>query len=735
MNKLSKLMLVLCLLLAAVCSAQDVEETETEKPKVDKAALAEKFADSMVVVEYYLKYDKGESPKCSGLGEYCSNCGKVHSVGNAEEYVKQERPLEAGAMVIAPDKIISADIQVHPRFIDKIMVRFGDSRVEAKVFAYPLDTRTVVLTVEQLPAGAKPIEFAEKTSDDLYVIDYVCHNTRWTIPVAGFSLNTQVNAEGQAERLANSMGLIVDADGNALTLYLGQMLPADDSWQKSPLEFDMIDAAHYDELLNKVEAVQKETVLRCRINFRSPTRKGSDFSAFAGGPDGEHMTEKNTYAVVIGPDRIMIPATLAADTTARLEKITVFTADGRKINAEFESSIKDYGLITARLAEPMPQVAKICTKDIKEYKDNFMPFVEVRVQGEEMVCYFSHNRINGFEYGWKKVIYPDISGVNFMDYRDNPYAYLMYNKDAELVVMPVVRRPKVQAGRDSWDRYDEADDMKMTALSNLSDIIAKPTEFADADNIPLSAELENRAAWMGVILQALNEELARLNMVSEVSNNGSVGGLVSYVYPGSPAERAGIEPGMILVRLHSPENPQPIDIKVDERMSRYMSNFPWDRLDEIPAEYFDRLPAPWPAAENEVGKQLRDIGFGQMYAAELYLDGERIVKQMVVEQTPTYYDSAARFKSDTVKLTVRDLTFEVRRYMQLTETDPGIIVSKVEPGGKADVAGIKPFEVITHINDKPITSVKEFEAAINDAAELRIAIKRMSKGRVVNIKM
>ena len=734
MNKLSKLLL-LCLLLSGVCVGQESDTEEADKPKVDKAALAAKFVDSMVVVEYYLKYDKGESPKCSGLGEYCSNCGKSHIIGDAEEFVKQERPLEAGGMVIAPDKIITADVQIHERFIDKIIVRFGESQVEAKVFAYPLDTRTVILQVEQLPEGAKSIEFGEKTSDDLFIIDYVHHNTKWSIPVAGFSLKMQLDENGEVRKGTNSSGLVVDADGNAISFYFGQMLPDNDDWQKSPLDYEMINEAQYKELLGKIKAEREQTVLRCRINFRSPTRKGSDISGLTGGPGQDHMTEKNCFAVVVAPDRILIPATLTADTTARLEKITIFTEDGQKFNAKFESTIKDYGLITAKLAEPMAQVARICSDDIEEYKDTFMPFVEVRVQGEEMACYYSHNRISGFEYGWKKIVYPVMPGVDFWDHQGTPFAYLMYNSDSELVVMPVVRRPKVQGGNNSWDRYNESDDMKMTALANLTDIIARPAEFADADSIPLSSDLENRAAWMGVILQALNEELARLNMVSEVSNNGTVGGLVSYVYPGSPAERAGIEPGMILVRLHSPENPQPIDIKVDERMSRYMSTFPWERLDEIPAEYFDRLPVPWPAAENEVGKQLRDIGFGKMYAAELYLDGEKVLKQLAVEETPTYYDSAARHKSETVKLTVRDLTFEVRRYMQMTEADPGVIVSKVEPGGKADVAGIKPFEIVTHINDQPVMNVKEFEAAVNGATELRIAIKRMSKGRVVNIKM
>jgi S1-C subfamily serine protease len=62
-------------------------------------------------------------------------------------------------------------------------------------------------------------------------------------------------------------------------------------------------------------------------------------------------------------------------------------------------------------------------------------------------------------------------------------------------------------------------------------------------------------------------------------------------------------------------------------------------------------------------------------------------------------------------------------------------VSKVEPGGKSSVGGIKPFEIITHVNDQPVATVKDFEKLISGGQELRFAVKRMTKGRVVRIKL
>jgi serine protease Do len=310
---------------------------------------------------------------------------------------------------------------------------------------------------------------------------------------------------------------------------------------------------------------------------------------------------------------------------------------------------------------------------------------------------------------------------------------LVYNQEGKLLAMPVVRRSKADSSMTDRYGYSDYENTRLTAMSYLTESIASPLEYADLDNVPLSESQQNRAAWLGVILQSLSPDLARLNKVTEVSKNGNVGGIVSFVYPDSPAQRAGIEPGMVLLRIHSASNPRPVNIDVDEQMSQYSASFPWDRLDEVPAEYMNELPVPWPAAKNEISEILQGIGFGREYTVEAYKDGAKLDLKLTVEECPTYYDSAPRYKSSDTGLTVRNLTFEVKRYMQLTEQDPGVIVSGIEQGSKADVANIKIFEVITHINDKPIMTVDDFRDATEQDGELRFAIKRMSKGRIVNI--
>jgi S1-C subfamily serine protease len=237
---------------------------------------------------------------------------------------------------------------------------------------------------------------------------------------------------------------------------------------------------------------------------------------------------------------------------------------------------------------------------------------------------------------------------------------------------------------------------------------------------------------MGVILQALNRDLARANGISQLTRDGQTGAIVSYVYPGSPADQAGVRPGWIILRLHVEGTAKPLEVNVS--YDRYADwEFPWDRLDEVPDQVLERVPAPWPAVQDNFTRMITGIGFGKTYRAELVVDGKVVFKDFTVVESPPHYRTAPKFKSDALGVTVRDMTYEVRRYLQKTPEDPGVVVARVEPGSKIAVAGVKPFEVITHVNDKPVRTVEEFQKAIGGQKVLRLSVNRRLTGRVVKV--
>ena len=95
----------------------------------------------------------------------------------------------------------------------------------------------------------------------------------------------------------------------------------------------------------------------------------------------------------------------------------------------------------------------------------------------------------------------------------------------------------------------------------------------------------------------MSRELARANQVSEYTQDGESGAMVTYVHPGSPAAKAGITAGAVLLRLRVPGEPVPIEVEVEEDPMRSQA-FPWERLDEIREQVFDRIPTPWAPVEN-----------------------------------------------------------------------------------------------------------------------------------------
>jgi len=222
--------------------------------------------------------------------------------------------------------------------------------------------------------------------------------------------------------------------------------------------------------------------------------------------------------------------------------------------------------------------------------------------------------------------------------------------------------------------------------------------------------------------------------VSDITNDGQNGAIVSYVYSGSPADEAGVQPRWILLRIHAADQPKPLEVRTREWIFEARP-FPWEFYDRLTEEEFDLIPTPWAPTENSLTRSLTDLGFGTAYEAEFFVDGEIVRKQFEVVESPPHYDSAPRYENDAMGMTVRDMTYEVRRYFLKEDDAEGVVISKIEPGSLASVAGLKPHEVITTVNDQRVYSVQDFEDLVAGQAELRLHVMRMTTGRNVKISL
>lgn len=695
------------------------QEKATDTIEIQRK-LAAGLTPSVVTVEYTLKYDKGEPPH-GGLG--AGSDPDAPSI-TLEGFVEQERAIQVGSYLIGPDLVISEELPLHERFIEKIEVRFKDQVVAAKPVAWAMNAHAVYLRLEKPLAGAEPIRFDATAAGPYMALMAAPENASMAVLVTPFSPQLADSRDLGAYVQMPREAVMMNKEGVAAGMSMSPVLPVGQDWKGSPGDWSQFSAEQRSEVLARVGQVAEGGVVRATLNFRSP-KKGAEAELRArmrnpGGEDDEEATERHVAALLLSNGHVLIPLDLKPNVTARLDRIRLFTADGKERTASFIGSLKDYGALIAKLDEPADGLG-VPLRDGAPFDGFNEPVVhaEVEVRGEERLAYLDHRRVLGFQQGWRNRAYPLIA-----DDAENSY---LFSVSGELAAFPLATREKPTA-QPRWNSSRPMLTPSVYLLQILSDLPAA----LDSSNIPLGEDQENRLAWLGVVLQPLDRELARANKVAEYTQDGRIGALVNFIYPGSPAAEAGVEPGWILVRLHIEGNPQPVNVQVDELSAGFP--LPWDRLDELPEQLFERIPQPWPAAENQLTSTLTEVGFGTKFTADFFNDGQKITKEFAVVQSPAHYNSAPKYKHDELGATVRDVTYEVRNYFQLEDDAPGVIVSRLEPGSKGSVAGIKPYELVTHVNGKAVKNVGEFEAAL-EPGELRLTVQRMTRTRQVMVKL
>ncbi len=694
------------------------------------------IAPSVVEVRFHLQYADGEAPQGSASWPLWRAGHPFDPLDELWEdfsgVVQEERPLECAGYLVSPARVCAADPMIHPRFVRRITVRAGGREVEAAPAGFALMEGAMVLEVAEPLPGARELRFDPDRPGPYWAVTRRRHDGRWADRVAPVTAERWVPADGPPSRRVPPGSVIVDYAGVPVGLtFLGE-LPEDGSWKGDPLRRPSVSAAEAAAAEDRVRERADCSLLRVSLRFRSP-RGGTPEPGPWGWPEpeGENETEWNGLGVLVREDLLLVTANLNARRTGRLEEIRVFTADGASRGAAFAGTLARFGGLLARLEEPLPGPAVLCPEPVLHWRNRLLVLARIAILGESRMVHFGHERLGSFHTSWDGLTWPaytpvaDLAG-SWMGDGEARALNVLFDLEGRLVGLPMERRLKVTV------RDDVGEAPLLVPASILSEILAGLDVELAADHGPLAEDQESRIAWLGVELQALDPQLAREQGVADRTGGGATGAVVTCVYPGSPASAAGLREGDILLRLHVEGHPRPLEIDLS-RDERFGAMEFWDQIDEIPEEYFEHIPAPWGSVENTLTRALTDLGFGTPFAAEVFSGGEVRSVGFVVTESPPHFESAPRFRSRDLGLTVRDLTYEVRRHYRLGDEDPGVVVSKIEPGGKAAVAGLKPYEIVTAVGETQIRSVADFESAVAPPGEHRLHVKRMSRGRIVKI--
>jgi serine protease Do len=201
--------------------------------------------------------------------------------------------------------------------------------------------------------------------------------------------------------------------------------------------------------------------------------------------------------------------------------------------------------------------------------------------------------------------------------------------------------------------------------------------------------------WLGVMIQHVTPELA-----DNFGLDRPIGALVGQVVPDSPADKAGIKAGDVIIEFNGKEVSQ-----------------------------MSMLPAM--VAQTPVGEEAKVL---------IIRDSKKQAIPVIIgkmDEEETLVDSDHSIDGIELGLTVQELSPELADSLGIAEVS-GLIVTDVESGSSAAEAGIKRGDIIQEINRQQVTSIADYKKILQQAKNKKsilLLVKRDQHTRFVVIEL
>lgn len=217
---------------------------------------------------------------------------------------------------------------------------------------------------------------------------------------------------------------------------------------------------------------------------------------------------------------------------------------------------------------------------------------------------------------------------------------------------------------------------------------ATPINMAKEVLLQLKERGKVTRGWIGVSIQELTPELARSFGLTEAK-----GVLVSSVNPGDPAEKAGIEPGDIIVSFDG-------------------------------KDIYDIGDLPRTVAATAPGKSV-EVGIVRNGKAKtLFITVSTKMDEEPAEKAPDKEVSPDK----RLGLSVQPITPDIAKRLGIQDTE-GVIVSSVTPDSPSAAAGLRRGDVIKEIDRKPVKNIRDYSKYISESEGKDAVLLRIVRGR------
>ncbi len=195
-----------------------------------------------------------------------------------------------------------------------------------------------------------------------------------------------------------------------------------------------------------------------------------------------------------------------------------------------------------------------------------------------------------------------------------------------------------------------------------------------------SGEVER--GWIGVSIGEVSEELAEV-----FKRDNEEGALISQVLEGSPAEKAGLIAGDIVLSF-------------DGKRIKEMRNLP---------------------------RTVAQAKVGETYKLGIWRDGKAKTLKITTEPFPDdealasggdlSEEPVAPEKDTVLGAELSEITSELRRQYRLGEDTQGVLLLSVERNGLAAKNGLRAGDIITRFDNKAVTTPEQITSALNEATK------------------
>ena len=197
---------------------------------------------------------------------------------------------------------------------------------------------------------------------------------------------------------------------------------------------------------------------------------------------------------------------------------------------------------------------------------------------------------------------------------------------------------------------------------------------------------KSNKAWLGIYMQDLDDDI-----VEAFDLNTDKGVLINGIIDGSPAEKAGLKEGDVIVAFDKDQ----ID-DIDDLRDVMRTKKPGDDVNVV--VYRDKDKEKFAVVLTE--PQDKDYSYSTVIGKP---------KGKTYDKTYNYYMK----KSDQGYLGIfmQDLNDQLGQYF---EVNKGVLISKVEEDSPAEEAGLKAGDVIVSVNGNEVSSSGDISAIISD---------------------